>query len=457
MRHRSVASIVCSWALILTLSACSSAHLSQSSAENGTGGGSMAPVAPPVLQEHTFAATDSPQSLSAPAVSPEVVFGLYSEFKAALGANKASAWGYVIDAHTGDVLLNEAGESAHVPASTTKILTAVAAHYHLDENATLSTGTSIDGENLYLWGEGDLLVGVGPSNGDVNGRASLATLADATADALKADNVTSVTLFWARQPFDGPSRLDTWVAQNVDGSEGHVAAYAIDSGLISATDSFSPTPEVVVADEFAALLRERGVSVVAGTAQDRSSAAREIARVRSAPLGEQIRFMMAHSDNTLADQLCRLSAQKAGKESSYSGSAQMITEVVRALGLSTEGLFLEDCSGLSSGNRIPPKLLADVLYRTAIADRADLRDVQRDLPWAAAQGTMSRRTFDGTAVGNVQGKTGSLMRVSTLAGSVRTSTGRELIYAVGVEDTDEGAAYFMRPHIDAFIQSLTEL
>lgn len=457
MRHRSVASIVCCWALILTLSACTSAHLSQSSAENGTGGGSMAPTAPPSLSEHTFASAETPQSLSPSAVSPDAVSALYADFKASLGANKASAWGYVIDAHTGDVLLNESGDSAHVPASTTKILTAVAAHYHLDENATLSTGTSLDGQNLYLWGEGDILVGVEPSDGDINGRASLTTLAASTADALKAENITSVTLYWAQQPFDGPSRLDAWVAQNVDGSEGHVAAYAIDSGLLSSTDSFSPTPEVVVADEFAALLRERGISVEAGSAQERSAAAREIARVRSAPLGEQIRFMMAHSDNTLADQLCRLSAQKAGKESSYSGSAQMISEVVRALGLSTEGLTLDDCSGLSSGNRIPPKLLADVLYRTSTSDRADLRDVQRDLPWAAAQGTMSRRTFDGTAVGNVQGKTGSLMRVSTLAGSVRTSTGRELIYAVGVEDTDEGAAYFMRPHIDAFIQSLTKL
>lgn len=470
MRHRSVASIVCATSLIVVLTGCMNVNMSDGPSSAVHDSGSIAPHEAPVLAPYQLVALDMPQSAIGQPVSEQKVAEKYAALTSALGTQKGVVWAHIIDAHTGETVFSDKANTARTPASITKILAALTAHHHLDENATLATGTSLAGSDLYLWGSGDLLVGTEPTadvaapagtsldaGASINGRASLADLARDTASMLEKRGVNSVTLNWAPHPFDGPAHLPEWAAQEVQDYEGRVGAYAIDSGRLTGERTFVADPEKAVAESFMSLLEAQGLSVQWGSQRSAPEGAVELALVHSATIGEHIRYMLFNSDNTVADQLCRLAARAAGNEASYVGSAQTVENTLHSLGVSPESLMLKDCSGLSSSDRILPETLTSALRAASRSDRADLRDLVRNLPWAGAQGTMVRRFFDGSAIGNVQAKTGSLGHVSSLAGQVRTASGRELIFAVGVDETDDGVAYFMRPAIDEFIQALTTL
>lgn len=453
MRHRSVASIVCAFGLTLALTACVGAQMSTESSSSGTDAGSIAPI--PSLPQGQLSDADMPASGEGTPLRPEALRPPFQRLLESAQNVKGQMWARVIDLQSGEVLLSHNAETAHTPASTTKILTALTALTYLDETATLSTGTSLAGTNLYLWGEGDLLLtDQNPSKHDVNGRASLVTLAERTAHALKAQGINSVTLNWAPQPFEGAAHLPQWTSQEVQDFEGRVAAYAIDSGVAEAT--FVADPELSVASAFQAALEDTGISVALGQQVAQPSHAEQIAFVESATVGEQIRYMLLHSDNTMADQLCRMSARAAQRPTTYEASTTLVEETVAGLNIDIAGMSLEDCSGLSTNNKIPASVLTDALRAGALSERADLRDIVRSLPWAGAQGTMLRRHFDGPAIGNVQAKTGSLGAVSSLAGLVRTSGGRDLVFAVGIDDAEDGA-YAMRPAIDAFVQEMATL
>ncbi len=214
------------------------------SSPESTDAGSIAPI--PALPSAQFSSADLPQSTDAPPVSSDALTAPFQRLLESAQNVKGQMWARVIDLQSGEVLLSHNAETAHTPASTTKILTALTALTYLDETATLSTGTSLAGTNLYLWGEGDLLLtDQNPSKHDVNGRASLVTLAERSAHALKAQGINSVTLNWAPQPFEGAAHLPQWTSQEVQDYEGRVAAYAIDSGVAEAT--FVADPERSVA------------------------------------------------------------------------------------------------------------------------------------------------------------------------------------------------------------------
>src|SRR6059058_99431 len=71
--------------------------------------------------------------------------------------------GQVVDAETGQVLLDRDASRALTPASTVKLLTAAAALRTLGPTATLNTGVVRDGSTLYLIGGGDVTLRAAPT------------------------------------------------------------------------------------------------------------------------------------------------------------------------------------------------------------------------------------------------------------------------------------------------------
>lgn len=404
-------------------------------------------------------------------VSAAQVAPLWDPVQQAAAEGQWVAWGAVIDALSGETLLDKSGSQAHTPASTTKVLAAFTALNSLNASDTLTTGVKIQGSSLYLWGEGDLLLGRG--TGDVsaiNGHAGIADLAKRTASVLAQQGISEVDVHWMGNPFAGDSHLDAWATQEVADFEGHVAAMGINSGSFSDNaDQFTDTPEADVAAAFVESLIDEGIGAQLGTQTGPPAEATDVASVESATIGQQIRYMLHRSDNTLADQLCRLSAQAQGVESSYVGATNLVRSTLESHGISTRDLVLQDCSGLSSNNKIPALTLARTLKvaHDSASDngtseerdttKAQLSDLIRDLPWAGLQGTMTRRMTEESTEANVQAKTGSLGSVSSLAGVVTTSSGRTLIFAVGYDNVPDGGAYWTRPYLDAFIEGLATL
>ncbi len=391
-------------------------------------------------------------------VDPGALPPLWAPLRQAAVEGQWRAWGIVVDAPTGDVLFEDAATHAHTPASTTKILTAFTALSFLDPSAVLSTSLLASGSALHVTSEGDLLLGRYASDPDsVFGRAGIADLAQEAAVALSAAGVSSATLSWDSSPFVGEDRLNALVAQDTFDYVGPTASMAFAAGRADDSDvGFLNDPARAVAAALAQELTEKGITVTLTGPSPTPEGYATLATIESATIAEQLRWMLHTSDNTVAEQYCRLAAHSAGVEASFSGATGLIRQTLQNAGVSTEGLALEDCSGLSQNDRISAKTLTDAL-RVAASSTGALADLPRFLPWAGLNGTMTNRMREGLAWANAQAKTGSLGSVSSLAGIVETTSGRLLIFAVGADEVPDQGSAAIRPLLDRFVASLAAL
>lgn len=365
------------------------------------------------------------------------------------------AWAFVIDADTGATILDEGAEQAHTPASTTKLLTAITALDTLGFDDRLATTALFAEGTLYLQGQGDLLLSAENGNPSaVNGHAGLADLADQIASRLSEQGVTSFALAYQDDFFGSQVRAPAWKAQEVEDYAGDIGAYAINAGANpSGETQFLADSARNVADQLAELLRGRGFTVTAVTADSTPPArAEQVGSVESAPVGDQIEYLLHKSDNTLAEQYCHLSA---GPGATFTTAAAGVISHIASLGIDVSGIELEDCSGLSSNNRISARQLVDVI-QASIKDPASHNSLIRLLPRAGINGTMADRLFEEGLAGNVQAKTGSLAEVSTMAGVMTTASGQNLIFAIGADKVPDDGAWATRETIDNFLAALAQ-
>lgn len=415
-----------------------------------------APV--PAIPEQADAVLAAVATAQGDEVSPTDVRALWSPVERAASEGKWASWGSVIDAATGQVLLDADAATAHTPASTTKVLTAFSAFSTLDTSQKLTTSLLLSGGRLHLTSQGDLLLGEGASNPDaVEGHAGLGDLAAQAAAVLNERGIADVSLTWDEQLFDGESRLAAWGEQGVAGFEGRVGAMAIDAGrTVEGAYAFVDDPSRNVASVVANALTNAGIETSLGSEARPPDGAEAIASVESATMGQQIRWMLHESDNTVADQYCRLAARAAGKDTSAPGAVAHLRSTLEDAGVDTTGMSLQDCSGLSENDKISAATLVNAL-RASASSSGDLAGLVRSLPWAGLDGTMTSRMSGSAAVANAQAKTGSLGSVSSLAGIVQTNSGRILIYAIGNDAVPDDAAALTRPVLDRFIVGLAEL
>ena len=364
--------------------------------------------------------------------------------------------------------------TAREPASTMKTLTALAAASTLDMGSTFTTSTYLvheqDGaDTLILKGDGDMLLGAGESDQHhVNGRAGLGTLAERTAAALAKRGVTKVRLAWDDTMF-GDDRYPDRIGE-IDGDHLYytpVSSMAVDGGRQRGGASFDPdrfsdypplsqTTAADAADVFATRLTEAGVDVTNARQPQRMrtpDGRTPLASVESAPLSAVMRFMLQHSDNTLAEQFGRLLALHMKTGNSPEAAVKAVRSQLETLGVPLGGLVMADCSGLSPGSRATVTTLADV----------QLRNIEVGVAPAAAEGlsvpglvgTAATRLADAGAAGLMRVKTGSLGTVTSMTGNVSREQGGVAVFAVIVNNPDDMAA--AREAIDVFIAALTEL
>ncbi|WP_022868580.1 D-alanyl-D-alanine carboxypeptidase/D-alanyl-D-alanine endopeptidase [Schaalia vaccimaxillae] len=414
---------------------------------------------PPQMTPQSGLALPTITAVEGTPVEPRSVQNLWASVESAAQDGEWKSWGMVIDASTGEVLLDAQGTSVHTPASITKVVTAFTALSQLNGSDTLTTGTKLSGTTVYLWSEGDLLLSAGTGDKEqVSGHAGLADLAADTAAQLRERQIGSVTINWPTNPFAGDAHLPAWTEQGTARFEGQVSAMAIDAGRTSpGAYSFSSTPAADAAQAFAQALAEQGIEVTMGSQTDAPEDAEPLASVESATVAQQVRWMLHESDNTLADQYCRLAADAARVETSYAGAVSTVRATLESAGIPTDGMSLGDCSGLSEDDRLSPETLVQTIRVSMTDHNNDADELIRSLPWAGLQGSMASRLDEGAGAANVQAKTGSLSMVASLSGVVSTSSGRLLIFAIGNEDVPDDAAALTRPHLDNFVEGLANL
>ena len=302
-------------------------------------------------------------------------------------------------------------------------------------------------DSIVLVGGGDptLAVNQFPAQ-DYPRPATLASLAAATAQALKAQGRRTVSLGYDTSLYNGPLLAPGWPASYVtSGDATSIVSLEVDQGRLTPEglpeDSDDPynlrprstDPALAAATSFVSLLAADGIGVSGEPAAQTAPAhAAVLASVTSPPLSAMVEQMLQESNNVIAENLARQVALAAGAPASFSGAAQAVIGALRRLGVST-GISMVDGSGLSPEDAIAPGTLVKIL-ELAVA-RPGLRSLLAGLPVAGFSGTLSggESVFSGItgpAVGSVRAKTGNLSTVTALAGLAFDASGRVLVFAL---------------------------
>jgi len=162
-----------------------------------------------------------------------------------------------------------------------------------------------------------------------------------------------------------------------------------------------------------------------------------LARLVPPPLAEDVRITNKTSQNLHAELLLRRIGRVQGSGSSADGQA-VVRRVTVEAGVPRAGFDLSDGSGMSTYNRISPRVAVTLLrWITRQPWGAAWRDT---LPVGGVDGTLARR-FAGTPLDHrLFAKTGSLNATSALSGWLIAKSGRTLTFALFANDIPDGAS-----------------
>ncbi|HEY7007488.1 MAG TPA: D-alanyl-D-alanine carboxypeptidase/D-alanyl-D-alanine-endopeptidase [Jatrophihabitantaceae bacterium] len=347
----------------------------------------------------------------------------------------------IVDAETGAVLYDHGGSVPAAPASTAKLLTAAAVlAVHAPSTRFTTRVLDAGAGTLVIVGGGDPTLSAAPQ-GSAPLYPGAGRMSELAAQVRKS-GVPVRRIVVDGSLFAGPSVSPYWDPSDMGTGYGApITAFLADGARPSPRSNARSgvQPDIDAAKEFAALLGAKNLPISQGKAP---AGAKQIGSVASAPLSELITQMLQESDNVIADVLARQVALAEHVPASFSGATAGIRTVLAGLGVQV-GAGMKDGSGLSSADRVSPAALVGVLRLIAGATgppaAAQLHFIASALPVGGWSGTLSYRFTTGTlaaAAGRVRAKTGTLTSVSSLAGFVRDTSGRLLIFSL---DADRAA------------------
>ncbi|MFC5677285.1 D-alanyl-D-alanine carboxypeptidase/D-alanyl-D-alanine-endopeptidase [Aeromicrobium endophyticum] len=346
--------------------------------------------------------------------------------------------------------LFSSGPGTYAPASTTKVLTSFAALSTIDPQTRFATKVVRSGDDLVLVGGGDPYLSTKPARraGDRVFQADLTTLARRTAASLKASGTTSVRLRYDASLFTGADASPEWEPDYVTANiVTRISALWVDQGISDGVRAADPPN--AAARTFARLLADQGVTVTGDPSPATAEAgAPVVGEVRSATLAQIVETLVRISDNEAAEVVLRHVARAAGGSADFAGGTAAVVAALEDAGIDTDGLVLNDGSGLSRANRISPATLVQTLQKSVGSSRTS--ELLADLPVAGFTGTLVDR-FSGLAGarGEVRAKTGTLTGIHSLAGYAVDADGSPVLFAVMSDRSDRDQPLQAQAALDA--------
>ncbi len=149
----------------------------------------------------------------------------------------------------------------------------------------------------------------------------------------------------------------------------------------------------------------------------------------SPKLSDIVNMANHESVNLYCEAILRAVALKQSGVGTNEEGVKSIVRFWQTKGIDTEGLFMQDGSGLSPRNGITPLQLASIL-RSIAFDNQSFTPFYASLPEAGASGTLKNMFKDTPSVkGRLRAKSGTITRVKSYSGYVTTSDGRLLAFS----------------------------
>lgn len=461
-----------------------------------------------VLYSHN---NDNSRSLSLPSpvdalekavLSPKDIVDINVNTMMADPVLKNATWGFVVyDPVTKKVISSYNETTPLVPASTTKLLTTETALSLLGENYRWMTQLEYSGEidengvlngNLYIVGSGD------PSLG--TNKAGAWSYRDIVADfvsGIKNEGIKKVNgdIVIQTALFKGNlSRLPenvVWLENNnyylpvgttkeinpaneklivkkslttaADKKFFYVSPYANQMVYAEKYDGDGtlttklPDAPAYLANSFKANLVKSGVGVIGKVSPKMTDAAPEsrkkISVYQSPTLADIVYYTNQRSDNSLAEALLKtVGFQKMGDQTSETGRI-VVNNHLKDIAFDLEGLNYMDGSGLSRSNKVTP--ISQVKYLSSLMGSKFYKTYFDSLPIGGQSGTL-KSMFLAEGNGQVFAKTGTLNKVKTLAGYLKTNSGKTLCFSLMVNNY-AGSVSQVKSKMEAILKPALDL
>jgi len=190
----------------------------------------------------------------------------------------------------------------------------------------------------------------------------------------------------------------------------------------------------------------------AATAAEATPHGVELARRESPPLSEILEVTSKESLNLYAELTLREVAKVRRNVGSRQAGIEELLVLARQAGVAERECVLVDASGLSMSNMVTPRAITALLaFMNASGNRQAWLDM---LPVGGKEGTLRWR-FTEAPPGSVRAKTGTMSRVSALAGYAETRRGETLAFAILVNNYTAPASE-IRVLIDRIVVSLVQ-
>jgi D-alanyl-D-alanine carboxypeptidase/D-alanyl-D-alanine-endopeptidase (penicillin-binding protein 4) len=178
---------------------------------------------------------------------------------------------------------------------------------------------------------------------------------------------------------------------------------------------------------FDALWQELGGSLEGGAGYGEVPGdARLLYSVESRPLRELIADMNKFSNNVMTRQLLlSLGAEVYGPPGTEAKGRDAVETWLRLRGIDTEGLILDNGSGLSRRSRISAAQLAAMLHYAY--SQPDMPEYVSSMAVLGIDGTMAHRFRNSPLTGRGHLKSGSLKDANNIAGYLQTRSGQRMV------------------------------
>jgi serine-type D-Ala-D-Ala carboxypeptidase/endopeptidase (penicillin-binding protein 4) len=178
--------------------------------------------------------------------------------------------------------------------------------------------------------------------------------------------------------------------------------------------------------------------------------------ILSPPLEDIMRRANLQSNNLYCEAFLRTVALALKGDGTNDLGTQAVGEFWRSQGIDTEGLFMQDASGLSPRNGVTPAQLATML-RTVALDNQWFTPFYSTLPEAGRSGTMKSMFKDyPSVIGKIRAKSGTITRVRCYSGYATAQDGRLLAFSVMLNNFTCSQGQIRKP-LEAFMAVLCQM
>lgn len=370
---------------------------------------------------------------------------------------------YVKDLRTGEVVSDVNAGQLFVPASVTKALTTASVSGQLPVDARWTTNTYVEGRISGGVLHGNVVIdAVGDPTIESRYFKEAAGLPDSIAAALRSMGIDSISgrvtvsikpwldeqvpagwmgedLIWPygtahhsmnykdnkmtlnlatgkSEPYSPGLKISRMGRKQVSKKRDSDVVY-VSPGSKGSLSVAMPDPADAFCYAVTKAMDKRGIGV-GGKTIDETGDKKKLYSHLSPSVTDVMRSLMFRSDNMMAEATLRLLAPNQSRMA----AARRELSLWDARGINTDGIYIEDGSGLSRNDRMSPRFLGDVLEWMARSD--DAERYTSFFPKAGREGTMRNFMKDSALDGRMATKTGSMSGVQCYAGYMLDDAGR---------------------------------